>query len=65
MINGQVVPFLEITSANDLTSLLNEISKEAGTVSKSVIADDIKELQDSIEATVNKINSAQKGVENK
>lgn len=65
MINGQVVLFLEITSANDLTSLLNEISKEAGTVSKSVIADDIKELQASIEATVNKINSAQKGVENK
>lgn len=42
-----------------------KFQKEAGTVSKSVIADDIKELQASIEATVNKINSAQKGVENK
>lgn len=54
-----MVPFLEVTSSNDLIQLLNDISDEAGNISKSVIKEDIDELQDKIQSTIQKINAAQ------
>lgn len=59
IVNEQVVPFLEVTSSNDLIQLLNDISDEAGNISKSVIKEDIDELQDKIQSTIQKINAAQ------
>ena len=61
MVNAQVVPFLEVTSGEEMKTLLKEISDEAGKVSKSVIAEDIKGLQSAIQETISKIEKAQKG----
>lgn len=61
MVNAQVVPFLEVTSGEEMKTLLKEISDEAGKVSKSVIAEDIKGLQSAIQETISKIETAQKG----
>lgn len=58
MINTKVAQFLEVTTPEELTGLLQSISEEAGKVEKSVIAEDIKELQDSILETIHKIESA-------
>lgn len=58
MINTKVAQFLEVTPPEELTGLLQSISEEAGKVEKSVIAEDIKELQDSILETIQKIESA-------
>ena len=58
MIDSNVSPFLEVTSANDLKSMLNGISSEAGKVTKSVVESDIKDLQSKISDTVKKIESA-------
>lgn len=58
MIDNNVSPFLEVTSANDLKSMLNGISSEAGKVTKSVVESDIKDLQSKIADTVKKIESA-------
>lgn len=59
MINANVAPFLEVTEKEPLITLLTEISNEAGEVKKSVIEEDINNLQNSIAETVKKINSAQ------
>ena len=59
MINANVAPFLEVTEKDSLMTLLTEISNEAGKVNKSVIEEDIKDLQNSISETIKKINSAQ------
>lgn len=58
MINTKVAQFLEVTPSEELTGLLQSISEEAGKVEKSVIAEDIKELQNSILETIQKIESA-------
>lgn len=58
MIDNNVSPFLEVTSANDLKNMLNGISSEAGKVTKSVVESDIKDLQSKIADTVKKIESA-------
>lgn len=58
MIDTKAAQFLEVASAEDLTGLLQSISEEAEKVNKSVIAEDIKKLQDSISQTVRKIESA-------
>ena len=59
MINTNVAPFLEVTEKESLITLLTEISNEAGEVKKSVIEEDINNLQNSITETIKKINSAQ------
>lgn len=59
MINTNVAPFLEVTEKEALTTLLTEISNEAGQVKKSVIEEDINNLQNSIAETIKKIDSAQ------
>ena len=63
MLNAQVVPFLEVTSADELKNLLNDIMKETGEVHKSVIAQEVEELQQKIAETVQKIDSVQKEAE--
>lgn len=57
MINTQIVPFLEVAPKEDITSLLNDISQKAGKVDKSVITEDIKELQSAIGETLKKIEA--------
>ena len=59
MINTNVAPFLEVTEKESLITLLTEISNEVGEVKKSVIDEDINNLQNSITETIKKINSAQ------
>ncbi|MDE7431952.1 MAG: serine/threonine protein kinase [Lachnospiraceae bacterium] len=58
MINSKVAQFLEVTSKEELTGLLYEIFEEAGKNTKSVIAEDIEELQASITETMNRVESA-------
>lgn len=58
MIDTKVAQFLEIARAEELTGLLKEIAKEAEGVNKSVIAEDIKLLKESISQTIQKIESA-------
>lgn len=59
MLNGRVVQFLEIASKEDLISLLTEIRENAATINKSVIMEDIGELQQAIDEAILKIESAQ------
>ena len=63
MLNAQVVPFLEVTSAEELKSLLSDIMNETGEVHKSVIAQEIEKLQQKLTETIQKIDSVQKEVE--
>lgn len=58
MIDNNVSPFLEVASADDLKNMLNEISSEAGNVTKSVVQSDIKDLQYKIAETNKKIEAA-------
>ena len=58
MVNSNVAPFLEVADKNELIDLLTQISEDAGKVNKSVIAEDIKELQESIAETIKRIESA-------
>ena len=58
MINTKTAPFLEVTDASELISLLNSISEEAGKVDKSVILEDMKSLQADIKETIAKIETA-------
>lgn len=58
MINTNIVPFLEVTSADEIKMLLETISEEAGAIIVSVIKEDIEKLQKSIEETINKVDSA-------
>lgn len=58
MINMNVLPFLEVASEEELTDFLRKVSEEADAVDKSVIAQDLAELQDSISETITKIESA-------
>lgn len=60
MLNAQVVPFLEVTQVNEIKNLLNDILKESDAIHKSVIVQEIKNLQQKIIETVQKINSVQK-----
>ena len=60
MLNAQVVPFLEVTQVNEIKKLLNDILKESDAIHKSVIVQEIKNLQQKIIETVQKIDSVQK-----
>lgn len=60
MIQTNVLPFLEVTSQQELKDFLGKISEEAKAVDKSVIAQDLEQLQKEIEITVKKIESAKK-----
>ncbi len=57
MINTQVVPLIGVTSAEDMISILESISVEAGKVNKPAVKEEIKKLQDSISSTIQKIES--------
>lgn len=57
MVNTQAARLLEVSSAEDMTSMLESISEEAGKVNKSTVEKDIKKLQDSISSTIQKIES--------
>lgn len=46
-----------MTSKDDVIALLDAISDSSTKVDKSVIADDMKKLQDNIESTKQKINT--------
>ena len=63
MLNAQVVPFLEVTSADELKNLLSDIINETEEVHKSVIAQEIEKLQQKLTETMQKIDSVQKEVE--
>ena len=54
MLNAQVVPFLEVTQVNEIKNLLNDILKESDAIHKSVIVQEIKNLQQKIIETVQK-----------
>ena len=60
MLNAQVVPFLEVTQVNEIKNLLDDILKESDAIHKSVIVQEIKNLQQKIIETVQKIDSVQK-----
>lgn len=58
MINTNIAPFLEVTTQEKMIELLNNVSSDASKVNKSVLEDDIKALQSSIQETIKKIESA-------
>ncbi len=58
MVNTNIAPFLEVTTKEEMKNLLSQIYKEAGKVNKSILENDIKELQNSINETIKKIDSA-------
>ncbi len=58
MINSNINQFLEVTTPQDMVNLLKEIKEDAGKVNKSVLDEDIKALQSSLDKTIAKINSA-------
>ena len=57
IINTNISPLLEVTSKEDVISLLSAISDNSKEIDKSVIKDDIANLQSNIEATIQKINT--------
>ena len=57
MINSNVAPFLEVTEVQDIVGLLDNIVETSDKVKKSVIEEDIKNLQDSIAETKKKLES--------
>ncbi len=61
MMDTKVSPLLEITSKEELTGLLNQISADAGQVEKSIVETDIQLLQDNIDKTIKRIESAKEG----
>lgn len=63
MINENINPFLEVTSKEELVALLDEIYADSSKIDKSVIQDDIRELQTKIEETKKRINTAKVEVE--
>lgn len=61
MINGKVPQFSEVVkSKNDLIDLMNKISSDADKVNKSVVEDEINQLQKKITETISKIDSVKK-----
>lgn len=58
IIRNNVAPFLEVTSAEDVISMLQDISAEAGKIDKSVLQNDIQRLLAEIAETIEKIRSA-------
>lgn len=57
IVNNNISPLLEVTSKDDVIALLDAISDSSTKIDKSVIADDMKKLQDNIESTKQKINT--------
>ncbi len=58
MVNTNVAPFHEVTAQEDMINLMNDIYKDADKLNKSVLEEDIKELQQEITETIKKIESA-------
>lgn len=58
MINKNISLFLEVTTKEEMKGLLDKISSDAGKINKSVLEEDIKEIQASIAETIKKIDSA-------
>ena len=58
MIDSKVAALLEVTESASLTALLESISNEAAQVNKSILKDDIAQLQTALQATIQRIASA-------
>ena len=58
MINSKVKTFLDVTESENMIALLNEIQDLASEIDESIVQEDIKELDESIEDTKKKIESA-------
>ena len=59
MINSNVIHFLEVTEKKNMSALLTTILNESKVVDKAVLEEDINALQESIQSTIRKIDSAQ------
>lgn len=57
VVDSMLLPLLDVTDKEEVIALLNEISESAGAVNKSVIAEDIQQLQDKIQKTIERINT--------
>lgn len=57
MVDSNLIPFLEVTSEEDMTDLLNDISQAADGIDKSVIQEDIVSLQSELAKTIARIQS--------
>ncbi len=58
MINTNIAPLREITPRDSMIDLLNEISSDAGKISKSVLEEDIDALQQSVSNTIEKLQTS-------
>ena len=58
MADQKTAQFLEVTSAEEMISLLQEVSEDAGQVTVSVLQEDIRSLRESIDGTIRKIETA-------
>ena len=57
MMDDKIPHFLEVTTADKMISLLENISDDAGKVNKSVLKEDIEKLQTSIADTIKRIET--------
>ena len=58
-IDARILYLLEVTTAEEMKGLLNEIYNDAGEVTTAARQEDIKALQESITKTIKRINTAQ------
>ena len=58
MADQKTAQFLEVTSAEEMISLLQGVSEDAGQVTVSVLQEDIRSLRESIDGTIRKIETA-------
>lgn len=58
MADQKTAQFLEVTSAEEMISLLQEVSEDADQVTVSVLQEDIRSLRESIDGTIRKIETA-------
>ncbi len=58
MINANIAPFLEVTTQQAMNDLLNQVYADAEKVDKSVLQEDVNNLQKSILETIKKIGTA-------
>ena len=57
ILNNNISPLLEVTSKQDMIELLQRVSQNSGNIDKSIIKDDIDNLQHNIEQTIDKIDT--------
>lgn len=57
ILNNNISPLLEVTSKQDMIELLQRVSQNSRNIDKSIIKDDIDNLQHNIEQTIDKIDT--------